>query len=381
MKAILRVLLVALVVMIGVTACGPSPEELYQQGVGYYYNKDYSKAVECFTKAAKKGHKESEKYLAMIVEGKPQAQNNKVAKPIVEEIEEDDADYDMDIIDDEEEELLEEEIFVEENIKPASSEKPKKEAKPVVKEETPKKTKSSKPATSAFSVSDSKTVYFAKGNLQYQATTKKWRFAEHQWDVIGEANAKIAPDNSGWIDLFGWGTGANPTKNTTGSKDYTTFTEWGKNAISNGGGSKWRTLTREEWEYVVEKRETPSEIRYAKAVVNGVKGLILLPDNWKSSYYKLDNVNRSGANFNDNDINKADWANKFESKGAVFLPNGGSRKGNSVTGVGKEGYYWTSTNFDNAGSYGVYIYDRNVNPTHHYYSRNGLSVRLVRNAN
>ena len=28
-------------------------------------------------------------------------------------------------------------------------------------------------------------VYFSKGNLQYQASTNTWRFAEHQWDHVG----------------------------------------------------------------------------------------------------------------------------------------------------------------------------------------------------
>ena len=37
----------------------------------------------------------------------------------------------------------------------------------------------------AFSVSDSKQVYFSQGNLQYQASTDVWRFAENQWDYVG----------------------------------------------------------------------------------------------------------------------------------------------------------------------------------------------------
>ncbi|MBO4585019.1 MAG: hypothetical protein J5675_00245, partial [Bacteroidales bacterium] len=32
---------------------------------------------------------------------------------------------------------------------------------------------------------DGGTVYFSKGNLQYQASTKTWRFAENQWDYVG----------------------------------------------------------------------------------------------------------------------------------------------------------------------------------------------------
>ena len=36
-----------------------------------------------------------------------------------------------------------------------------------------------------FSVSKNKRVCFSQGNLQYQASTDTWRFAEHQYDVVG----------------------------------------------------------------------------------------------------------------------------------------------------------------------------------------------------
>ena len=46
-------------------------------------------------------------------------------------------------------------------------------------------------------------VYFSQGNLQYQASTDTWRFAENQYDIIGNANSNISPTYDGWIDLFG----------------------------------------------------------------------------------------------------------------------------------------------------------------------------------
>lgn len=57
-----------------------------------------------------------------------------------------------------------------------------------------------------FSVSATKKVHFSQGNLQYQASTKTWRFAEHQYDYIGSANSQISSSYTGWIDLFGYGT-------------------------------------------------------------------------------------------------------------------------------------------------------------------------------
>lgn len=83
--------------------------------------------------------------------------------------------------------------------------------------------------TSVFSVSPTEKVHFSKGNLQYQASTNTWRFAEHQWDYVGDANLKIPQVYNSWIDLFGWGTGDDPTKTSTRSRDYSNFTDWGNN--------------------------------------------------------------------------------------------------------------------------------------------------------
>ena len=155
----------------------------------------------------------------------------------------------------------------------------------------------------AFSVSDSKQVYFSQGNLQYQASTGTWRFAEHQYDIIGNDNANISSTNSGWIDLFGWGTsgwnsGANayqPYSTSTTYKDYYpggsysnnltgTYAnaDWGVyNAISNGGNQagQWRTLSADEWYYLFNGRPHADRL-YSQGRVDGLSGLIVLPDNW-----------------------------------------------------------------------------------------------------
>jgi len=60
-----------------------------------------------------------------------------------------------------------------------------------------------------FSVAAGRTVHFSKGNLQYQASTGTWQFANNQYDCIGNVagnNTKTERDTqSAWIDLFGWG--------------------------------------------------------------------------------------------------------------------------------------------------------------------------------
>ncbi|MBO7439031.1 MAG: InlB B-repeat-containing protein [Bacteroidales bacterium] len=175
----------------------------------------------------------------------------------------------------------------------------------------------------AFSISDTKQVYFAKGNVQYHCKNKEWRFAPNQYDCIGDDNMKVDFAYDGYIDLFGWGTGNNPTIRTPENDDYTTFTDWG---VNMDGGNVWRTLTQEEWKYILEGRKDASE-KYGVAEVAGVPGLILLPD-----YYVLP----TGLSFNSgvaseygeeyfkdkNNYSAEEWQ-KMESVGAVFLPAAG----------------------------------------------------------
>ncbi len=226
---------------------------------------------------------------------------------------------------------------------------------------------------SLFSVSDSKQVCFSQGNLQYKASTNTWRFAINQYDYIGDNNQNISSSYPDWIDLFGYGTGNNPTNSSTSDGDYPDFNDWGNNAISNGGNTpnQWRTLTQEEWVYVFHTRSTSSGIRYAKAQVNGINGMILLPDDWSCSLYSFNDTNNSGAYFNSNTITLSDWVTILEANGAVFLPAAGFRRGTSVYNVGIIGFYKSS----NVGD--VYFYDGYLITDSGFPRHYGESVRLV----
>lgn len=226
-------------------------------------------------------------------------------------------------------------------------------------------------------------VYFSQGNLQYQASTETWRFAEYQWDYIGMDNENISPEYNGWIDLFGWGTGHNPTNTSIVYYDYSSFNDWGYNSISNGGNqtNQWRTLTVAELRYVFFMRSTTSGIRFAKAVVNGVCGVVLLPDNWKSSFYSLNSTDNSYADYSGNAISQSDWTTKFEANGAVFMPAAGFRSGMDVYRVGNLGAYWSAVvwMYDNNCA-GAVIFDDSHLEESGNFCHFGLSVRLAYSA-
>lgn len=253
-----------------------------------------------------------------------------------------------------------------------------------------------------FSVSDTKQVYFSKGNLQYQASMDKWRFAENQYDYVGEANSNISSYYDGWIDLFGWGTSGynhgavcyQPWSTSNNDEDYFAYgnynynlsdqtgqADWGYNVISNGGNTfrLWRTLTNEEWVYLINTRNTSSGIKYAKAQVNDIKGVILLPDNWSSDTYSLNNTNTSYAAYTTNVITTTNWS-ILEQAGAVFLPAAGYRINTTMNYIGSQGRYWSTTIFN--GNYACdIIFASNFDLENHESRYIGTSVRLVQDAN
>lgn len=247
-------------------------------------------------------------------------------------------------------------------------------------------------------------VYFSQGNLQYQASTDTWRFAEHQWNYIGRDNHRASPTFEGWIDLFSWGTsghdhgavcyqpwstGGQFDHAAYGHDDYNLYDEngqadWGCNAISNGGNQEglWRTLKLPEWRYVLKNRETTSGILFAKAVVNGVNGVVFLPDDWDSTYYSLNNANNGDVFYDANVISPDDWTRALEANGAVFLPAAGNIQSWYEDAFNERGAYWSSSASEGYDTPWLKsLFDFNVDYVASggsYYPHERYSVRLVR---
>ena len=259
-----------------------------------------------------------------------------------------------------------------------------------------------------FSIASGRQVWFSKGNLQYQASTGTWRFAEHQYDIIGMDNDSISPTNTGWMDLFGWGTsgwnsGANCYQPYATSTDFTDFyvggtayyglfgeyahADWGvHNAISNGGNQAglWRTLTRDEWAYVTFGRLSSTvngvaNAHFVKAVVCDVPGMILFPDVYShpSNVPQPVSVNGVSNVYTVNQYNAAQWE-EMEKCGCVFLPAAGAHSGTMTYEVGVYGFYYSVTPFCDNGAV-TFLFDHQWVSVANLYGRNeGRSVRLVR---
>ena len=187
-----------------------------------------------------------------------------------------------------------------------------------------------------FSVSESKQIFFSKGNLRYNAdNTPQWSFAANQWDNIGDRDGNVFSATSGTRDRFGWGMwleGGNPMNNSLSASDYS----WDatKKAVI---GDDWQTLCSSEWDYLSNRE---SQSKYGLGTIHDYHGMILLPDSWTLP---------DGLSFTPG---KSDWVNTYsdeewsqmETAGAVFLPASGNRYGTASDRrdtENKYGNYWS----------------------------------------
>ena len=272
----------------------------------------------------------------------------------------------------------------------------------------------------AFTVASGQQVVFSRGNLQYKhygsatADGGIWRFAKHQYDWVGgmvgsdawhynnvrQGNVVLQDGVSGdtgfstneqigeasyvgWIDLYGYGTGDDPTKHSVLNSQYNDWHEWGAHSIVNSGKpgntAWWQTLTHHEWKYLLSERDGYSSKR-GTATVNGVKGLVLLPDNSTATIVSYSNH----ASWENNTYTTEQWK-AAEAAGAVFLPCAGYRNGTDFDGGTNQdqdhGVYHSSSMSTGSAAWGIrfkttdnYAYLEDDYPMA---PDNGHAVRLV----
>ncbi len=259
-------------------------------------------------------------------------------------------------------------------------------------------------------------VHFSAGNLQCMPAGPSWRFADNQYDV-SQYNSQIANSLTYYVDMLGWGTSGydpgvdgvtlfNPWSkgNTTNryirnSSIAGTNSDWGRYIGSsiyyrgNQTSISWRSLTKTEWDYLINNR-TNAASKWGLATINSLyKGLVLIPDgiyenSTPSAFVMPDGVSwTSGAasGYNTNTFTTEEWAS-MESAGAIFLPAGGAREVSSVINI-NYGFYWTATadgenndGNDNPNAYAFKFFDqigiwkaKTVSTPRHY----GCNIRLV----
>jgi len=210
-----------------------------------------------------------------------------------------------------------------------------------------------------FSVSETRQVRFSPGNLEY--AEGHWRFAPSQSSHFA-AFSPTAWDHFGWSTPFTrWGMDTSMRE-----EDYAgTFVDWGINGeLHVALGSGWRTLTADEWDYLLNRREVNGRrgagYAYNAVEIDGQYGLIVYPDNYSLQSDTVGTIPDS----------------------CVFLPGAGSRMGSNLYYQNEKwGFYWTATSMGDGQAQRLFFhesYGRTVLNLVGITRTAGLSVRLVR---
>ena len=177
-----------------------------------------------------------------------------------------------------------------------------------------------------FSVSDTKSVRFSYGNLYWTGSAFEFEKDQFSYPTGWDSNH---------VGHFYWTTAADKAY----AEDYAEGGEKSTDVLfTNNGGlsiygqTGWRTLSSDEWNYLLNSRSGKSQ---CPVTVNGKSGLVIAPDSFSGTLQ---------SSYNITDLNE---------KGLVFLPLTGLRKEDkSFANVGETGFYWTGTGLNaNAANY------------------------------
>ena len=249
-----------------------------------------------------------------------------------------------------------------------------------------------------------KKVVFSRSNLAYVIAEKRWMFFDNQYTAI-EFDSQNIGENCCYLTIltsYEWGqTGYNhgaisyiPNHTDTNQDDYYAYgdpacnlydgngtADWGYVTISNGenANKQWRTLTKDEWNYIFTYRESASQ-KYARATIeissgNIQKGVILLPDDWSAP----EGIEFHGGTeyaCEDNLYTLSQWAS-MEEAGAVFLPYAGNRFKFGAYGNNLFCMQWSSSAYNARRAYMISITQTKYQVQRNYGRNNGLPVRLV----
>lgn len=288
-----------------------------------------------------------------------------------------------------------------------------------------------------------KKIVFAPGNLQgtitvaANATDKvgsadSWRFAEHQYDALGDCSGNRLENVGDPIDLFAW-VGESATKAYTTNQRYGVL--WPVRSSGQNGGSHpekikyswaelfngvtypantWRLFngdmeggeTKRETEVLTTGRGVPymstkATLKNGSTIV--ARGLIFFPDNYVHPYGVKNLVNYGveadikGGHYADNEISLAEWDLLENVGGCAFLPVTCVRSivsddVNTSKYYG-EAAYWNDFSNSTSQAAGLMVSDldvctdtfadskTNIAPRKSINRGFGLAVRLIRDVN
>ena len=209
-------------------------------------------------------------------------------------------------------------------------------------------------AAPKFSVGKNTSVEFAPGNLYWDGSA--FHFEANQWSFASTWNASH-------VSHFFWSKTASVAYDASysdGSASTSDVFFTNSSSFQVDGEAGWRTLSKTEWDYLLNSRDNASSLRAWKDLGNNVKGLVILPDGDASVMSSINSTT------------------DLETYGAVFLPAAGYRN-YDVEDAGSCAYYCSGTpNEDYEGTAYCMYFNSGLVSVSVCNREDGEAVRLVR---
>ena len=255
-------------------------------------------------------------------------------------------------------------------------------------------------------------VYFSQGNLWYKTTETKFYFEN---DQLSSTPSTDGSWNTEHISHFFWKkdvskavlitNGYNSDSDILFTNDPSDDTKPNENFTVNGIQNKWRTLSFDEWKWLLGPKydiyngtqveanpdtncrlsSTVGEVanaRFARVKVNGKDGLLVFPDDFTWDVTKMGTV-PSNINKYDNYGAISEYSSErfaeMETAGCVFLLTAGIRVNKTGVVYYGSGGYWSSSLplTTSVNAYYLRMLSGEAYPYWMSSSTNALSIRLV----
>ena len=154
---------------------------------------------------------------------------------------------------------------------------------------------------------------------------------------------------------------------------------WSEANKNEEGHNGWYVLNHEEWTHLLSFGRTNAANLNNIGIVDGKKGLIILPDAWvqPSGVPTFKPVDQ-GIVYTNNDYTAEQWTVMADA-GAVFLPCEGYKDGGDIINPTDHGAYWSSDQYSFPQGYSIHFNDGEIHDQNTFASKSlYYSIILVR---
>ena len=162
---------------------------------------------------------------------------------------------------------------------------------------------------------------------------------------------------------------------------WSTANAWREEQKNAQGHNGWFVLDHNEWTYLLSSGRTNAANLNNIGIVDGKKGLIILPDGWAQpagvpAFKPVD----QGIVYANNTYTAEQWSTMVDA-GAIFLPCEGYKEGDVIKDPTDHGAYWSSDSYTDLQGYSIHFNEGEIHDQNTFASKDlYYSVILVREA-